>query len=60
MALRWFSRRLPYTAKFGDLIDGKLDRRLNTTVGILLQPVAHLNETDRRKRLINCALASES
>jgi len=41
--------RLPHTAKFGDLVDGEQDRRLDTTVGILLQPVAHLNEADRRR-----------
>ena len=41
-------QRLPHTAKFGDLVDGERDRRLDTTVGILLQPVAHLNEANRR------------
>jgi hypothetical protein len=40
-------KRLPDTAKFGDLVDGECDRRLDTTVGIFLQPVTHLKEADR-------------
>jgi hypothetical protein len=40
--------RLPYTAEFGDFVDGEHDRRLNATVRILLQPVVHLNEANRR------------
>ena len=39
---------LPYAAQFRHLIDGELDSRLNAPVGILLQPVAHFDETDGR------------
>ena len=41
-------KRLPHTAEFGDLVDGECDRRLDTTVGILLQAFACFKETNRR------------
>ena len=39
---------LPYAAQLRHLLDGELDSRLNTPVGIFFQPVAHFDETDRR------------
>src|SRR5512147_2128555 len=42
-------KRLPHAAKFGDLINGERDRRLDATVGILLQSVTELDETNRRR-----------
>src|SRR5215207_396605 len=38
---------LAYAAQFGDLVDGEADRRLDAPVGVLFQPVAHLDEADR-------------
>src|SRR3954471_5831849 len=39
---------LAYAAQFGDLVDGEADRRrLDAPVGVLLQPVADLDEADR-------------
>src|SRR4051794_6590581 len=38
---------LASAAQFGDLVDGEADRRLDAPVGVLLQPVADLDEADR-------------
>jgi hypothetical protein len=40
-------QRLAYASKLADFVDGQLDCRLDPPVGILLQPIAHLDEADR-------------
>jgi hypothetical protein len=41
-------QRLPYAAEFSDLVDREPDCRLDAPIGVLLQPIARLDEADRR------------